>query len=61
MEKIKLYIDFDGVILDTIKETYKLFLEEYRIDLKTISKEELENRPQISSVKKEIGCNFFIL
>ncbi len=32
MKRVKLYIDFDGVILDTINQTYKLFREQYGFD-----------------------------
>lgn len=33
MKKIELYIDFDGVILDTINATYRMLKENYNVDL----------------------------
>ena len=45
MEKKQLYIDFDGVIMDTIKVTYKL-MEDVKIDSK--------NQDEVSNFYKNI-------
>ena len=45
MEKKQLYIDFDGVIMDTIKVTYKL-MEDVKIDPK--------NQDEVSNFYKNI-------
>ena len=59
-KKLEVYIDFDGVILDTMRKAANLLFENYNIKLQTSSRDNIIEQQIISNFFKNLDWNYLL-